>query len=110
MDEEKPKKKRRKAAADGEGSEPKEHKKNWREEYATDILQMVGSNPVLRLTANLVGRAMTDLGFERVRSHGERGYVVVPYSAEEIEANRRLLASDAEPENETAGDSGDSAF
>ena len=71
---------------------------------ATDILQMVGSNPVLRLTANLVGRAMTDLGFERVRSHGERGYVVVPYSAEEIEARKRMLAYDARPENESGND------
>ena len=71
---------------------------------ATDILQMVGSNPVLRLTANLVGRAMTDLGFERVRSHGERGYIVVPYSAEEIEARKRMLAYDARPENESGND------
>ncbi len=72
---------------------------------ATDILQMVGSNPVLRLTANLVGRAMTDLGFERVRSHGERGYVVVPYSAEEIEARKRMLAYDARPESESENES-----
>ena len=35
MDEEKPKKKRKKAAAEGEGGEPKEHKSNWREVYAT---------------------------------------------------------------------------
>ena len=65
---------------------------------ATDILQMVGSNPVLRLTANQVGRAMTDLGFERVRSHGVRGYIVVPYSAEEMEVRKRMLAYDARPE------------
>ena len=65
---------------------------------ATDILQMVGSNPVLRLTANQVGRAMTDLGFERVRSHGIRGYIVVPYSAEEMEVRKRMLAYDARPE------------
>ena len=74
---------------------------------ATDILQMVGSNPVLRLTANLVGRAMTDLGFERVRSHGERGYIVVPYSAEEIEARKRMLAYDARPESEAGNDAND---
>ena len=35
MDEEKPKKKRKKAAAEGEGGEPKVHKPNWREVYAT---------------------------------------------------------------------------
>ena len=49
---------------------------------ATDILQLVGSNPVLRLTANKIGRAMTDLGFERMRTGQERGYIVVQYSAE----------------------------
>ena len=74
---------------------------------ATDILQMVGSNPVLRLTANLVGRAMTDLGFERVRSHGERGYVVVPYSADEIEARKHILAYDACPEGLSENDAND---
>ena len=74
---------------------------------ATDILQMVGSNPVLRLTANLVGRAMTDLGFERVRSHGERGYVVVPYSADEIEARKHMLAYDACPEGQSGNDAND---
>ena len=35
MDEEKPKKKRKKKAAEGEGGEPKVHKPNWREVYAT---------------------------------------------------------------------------
>ena len=74
---------------------------------ATDILQMVGSNPVLRLTANQVGRAMTDLGFERVRSHGVRGYIVVPYSAEEMEARKRMLAYDARPESEAGNDAND---
>ena len=54
MDEEKPKKKRKKAAAEGEG--------------------------------------------------GERGYIVVPYSAEEIEARKRMLAYDARPENESGND------
>jgi hypothetical protein len=40
----------------------------------------------------------------------------VRYKIDEIEANRRLLASDAEPESESldsdhgVGDSGDSAF
>jgi hypothetical protein len=47
---------------------------------------------------------MTDLGFERVRSHGERGYIVVPYSAEEIEARKRMLAYDARPESESEND------
>ena len=59
------------------------------------------------LTANQVGRAMTDLGFERVRSHGVRGYIVVPYSAEEMEARKRMLAYDARPESEAGNDAND---
>ena len=69
---------------------------------ATDILQLVGSNPVLKLTTNKIGRAMTDLGFERMRTGSERGYNVVQYSAEEIKARQRMKACDAKPE--TAGE------
>ena len=45
-----------------------------------------------------VGRAMTDLGFRRMRSHGERGYVVVAYSADEVKARKRIKACDAKPD------------
>ena len=78
-------------------------KEGERGEFVTssDILQMVGSNPVLQLTANKVGRAMTELGFERVRSHGERGYRVVAYSPEEVKARQSMLAYDARPEGDT---------
>ena len=74
---------------------------------ATDILQLVGSNPVLRLTANKIGRAMTDLGFERMRTGQERGYIVVQYSAEEIKARQRIKASDAKPETGVLDDAND---
>ena len=51
MDEEKPKKKRKqKAATEGEGGEPKEHKPNWREVYATveDIKAFLSDHIYLR--------------------------------------------------------------
>ena len=50
MDEEKPKKKRKKAAAEGEGGEPKVHKPNWREVYATveDIKGFLADHIYLR--------------------------------------------------------------
>ena len=50
MSEEKPKKKRKKAAAEGEGGEPKEHKPNWREVYATveDIKGFLADHIYLR--------------------------------------------------------------
>jgi hypothetical protein len=43
---------------------------------------------------------MEALGFVRLTSHGRRGYRVVAYKPEEIEMNRRMLASDARPEGE----------
>ena len=50
MSEEKPKKKRKKAATEGEGGEPKEHKPNWREVYATveDIKGFLADHIYLR--------------------------------------------------------------
>ena len=74
---------------------------------ATDILQLVGSNPVLKLTTNKIGRAMTDLGFERMRTGSERGYNVVQYSAEEIKARQRMKACDAKPETDGQDDAND---
>ena len=71
---------------------------------ATDILQAISNNPSLKLSSNKVGRAMTDLGFLRMRSHGERGYIVVAYSAEEIKARKRIKACDARLESEPNAD------
>ena len=55
MDNEKPKKKGKKAAADGDGG--KEHKKPWQEEYATmrEIRQMLSDNVFLRHNV-IIGR------------------------------------------------------
>ena len=73
---------------------------------ATDILAKIGYNPALRLTVEKIGSAMKALGYRRYRSHGSRGYRVVPYKPEEIEMNRRILAYDARPEGEEDGDEG----
>ena len=70
---------------------------------ATDILLAVGTNPVLRLTAEKIGTAMQALGFKPHRSHGRRGYRVVAYKPEEIEMNCRLLAYDAQPDDGQGG-------
>ena len=80
---------------------------------ATYILQSISGNLVQKLNANKVGRAMTDLGFQRMRSHGERGYIVVAYSADEIKARQRMKACDAKPEDgrtDDAFDANDAAF
>ena len=64
----------------------------------TDIMQIISGNLVQKLNQNRVGRAMTDLGYERMRFRGERGYIVVMYSAEEIKARQRMKAVEAEAE------------
>ena len=77
---------------------------------------VISEGSALRFAVERIGSAMKALGFAGYRSHGRRGYRVVRYKIDEIEANRRLLASDAKPESESSdsdhgvGDSGDSAF
>jgi len=78
--------------------EPSERKPNWKEYTATveDIEQFLSDNILL-----------TDLGFRRMRSHGERGYIVVAYSPEEIKARQRMKACDAKPEDGLVDDGND---
>ncbi len=75
---------------------------------ATDILLAVSTNPALKLKIGKIGSAMEALGFVRLSSHGRRGYRVVAYKNEEMDMNRRMLACDAQPEedDEKAGGAG----
>ena len=73
---------------------------------ATDILAKIGYHPALKLKVENIGSAMKALGYVQYRSHGRRGYRVVPYLPEEIDMNRRILAYDARPEGEEDGDEG----
>ena len=77
---------------------------------STEIMQNIGGLLTCQLTKNKLGRAMTALGFESVRSHGQRGYVVVEYSAEEIKHNKSMLAYDAKPEEEATAVTGKEIF
>ncbi|MBR1503143.1 MAG: hypothetical protein IJ618_04580 [Prevotella sp.] len=70
---------------------------------ATDILLVVSEGPSLRFTAEKIGSAMRTLGYAQCASKGRRGYRVVRYKPEEIEANRRLLAFDVEREEGAGG-------
>ena len=67
---------------------------------STEIMQTIGGLLTGQLTKNKLGRAMSALGFESVRSHGRRGYIVVEYSGEEINHNKHILAYDAKTEEE----------
>ena len=71
---------------------------------ATEILQAITEGPALRFKVENIGSAMRELGFKRMRSHEKRGYRVVAYNVDEIEANRRMLAYDAKPDDEPSGD------
>ena len=77
---------------------------------SAEILQTIGGNLIPRLTMNKLGRAMTALGFEGVRSHGQRGYLVVAYQPDDIKANRSMLAYDARPESEASAVSIEGVF
>ena len=77
---------------------------------STEIMQNIGGLLTYQLTKNKLGRAMTALGFESMRSHGQRGYVVVEYSGEEIRHNKSELAYDAKPEEEATAVTGEEIF
>jgi hypothetical protein len=144
MEEEKPKKKRKKKAA--EDGEPKEHRKSWREDYATveDIKTFLGGRLYLRhnvvtgrveckipeadtfsgsrlaaadwqpvndrivnsLSAVYLGRALGELGFQRVKYNGVRGYIVVCRSGDEMHAAQQSMAMQAEKESGSVDSSG----
>lgn len=50
------------------------------------VLQIIGSGITQKLSATRIGMAFSELGFQRVRYHGIRGYLVMQRTAEEIMA------------------------
>ena len=63
-------------------------------------LQLVSGNIPQKLSPVYVGRAFGELGFQRVKCRGVRGYRVVRRSAEELAALSRTMAYDAEPDGQ----------
>ena len=63
------------------------------------LLQYLGGNPSLKLNAINVGRAMTELGFERRKQDNVRGFIVVPRSGEEMAGYQKTLALHSLPDN-----------
>ena len=59
-------------------------------------LQIVSSNIAQKLSPVYLGRAFADLGFRRVKSHGQRGYIVVQRTSEEMLSAQRIMAVEAE--------------
>jgi predicted P-loop ATPase len=57
-------------------------------------LQIVGGGITQKLSAFSLGRAFTELNFEKVVRNHMRGYIIVQRSAEEIKARQRMLGTD----------------
>ena len=62
-------------------------------------LQIVSCNISQKLSAVYMGRAFAELGFRRVKWGGQRGYIVVLRTAEEIQMVQRSMAAQAVAED-----------
>lgn len=61
------------------------------------VLQIIGSGITQKLSATRIGMAFSELGFQRVRYHGIRGYLVMQRTAEEIMAYQKSMAMHVMP-------------
>ena len=59
-------------------------------------MQLVSANISQKLSPVYLGRALGELGFRRVKYQGQRGYIVVLRTAEEIQIAQRTMAAEAE--------------
>ena len=59
-------------------------------------MQIVSANISQKLSPVYLGRAMGELGFRRVKYNGQRGYIVVPRTADEIQSAQLMMAGEAE--------------
>jgi len=58
----------------------------------SEILERINANIKQPLSATKLGMLMKKLGFHRSKYNGERGYLVIERSAEEITSSRKLAA------------------
>ena len=69
-------------------------------------MQIVSANISQKLSAVYLGRALGELGFQRVKYNGVRGYVVVCRSGDEIHAVQQSMVMQAEKESGSVDSSG----
>ena len=60
-------------------------------------MQIIASTPGLPLSPVYVGRAFSELGFQRMKYCGQRGYLVVQRTSDEIQQAQRTMADSATP-------------
>ena len=59
-------------------------------------MQIVSANLSQKLSPEHLGRAFNELGFKRVKYSGQRGYIVMIRTADEIQRIQRLMADEGE--------------
>ena len=69
-------------------------------------MQIVSSNISQKLSAVHLGRALSELGFRRVKYQGVRGYIVVCRKPDEMQLVQRKMAREASPDEWTEDSSG----
>ena len=62
-------------------------------------MQLVSANISQKLSPVCLGRALGEQGFRRVKYQGQRGYIVVQRTAEEIQIAQRTMAAEAETDS-----------
>jgi hypothetical protein len=62
------------------------------------VLKYIADNIGSKLNVVKVGKAMGEIGFERKKNHGQKGWICIPLNAEEIIENRKRMAMHAEKE------------
>ncbi|MBQ7420287.1 MAG: hypothetical protein IJV17_06065 [Prevotella sp.] len=69
-------------------------------------MQIINGSVSQRLSPIEMGRAFGDLGFHRVKWGGQRGYIVVQRTADEIQQTQRMMAAQAVSEDTLTGRQG----
>ena len=59
-------------------------------------MQIVSANISQKLNTTLLGRAFNTLGFKRVKYSGQRGFIVIQRTGEEIQRLQRQMVDDGE--------------
>ena len=63
-------------------------------------IQIIGTGISQKLNPTRVGLSFNELGFQRVRYHGIRGYLVIQRTAEEMQAYQKGIILNNEPEDD----------
>ena len=64
-----------------------------------NALQIISANISQKLSCVYVGRAFNELGFQRIKTGGRRGYVVVQRTTADIQAYKRQMVDNADPDD-----------